>query len=229
MEQRRLEDALSGREQRLPSAGGSAGSNGSAADVRELRGIELRKEAFAEGFPVFVERVNRAGRPHEVHEAVVEHVPRLLGVFRALLFLPAVGSPEPGSRSCLRLWGDAELSEQLGDIPSPADDLPEIPTIVRAEDAGVHAGGSLRTLFTDHGIRALTEVDLEGHGVLVLLERRQSRSSTGEDWFRLRTLAHHVCCSLERIQLKSEMDMERSAPAESHATALRNEPRVPRQ
>lgn len=173
--------------------------------IRRLHALEARKRQFVEAFVIFVEHTNRLSNAAQVHDALLQHTPTLVGGWAAALLLPA---PQPGPCESLRVVADPRITITFGDVPcgilgpgplliGPADARPEAPL------------AGLAGLFTDFGAAYLAGVSLGSSGMLLLIERREEREFNGEDWFRLQAAARHAEGVLERIQLRDELAVGR--------------------
>jgi hypothetical protein len=169
--------------------------------IRRLHALEARKRQFVEAFVIFVEHTNRLTSAAEVHEALLQHTPVLVGGWSAALLLPAPGS---GPCESLRVVADPRITVTLGNVPCGI--LGPGPLLIGPADA--HPGAplaGLAGLFADCGAAYLAGVSLGNSGMLLLIERRAEREFNGEDWFRLQAAARHAEGVLERVQLREEL------------------------
>lgn len=170
-----------------------------AENVRQYHAAALQKQRFNEGFMVFVERLNRARARRDVYDALLDQVPQLMGVYAAVLLVAARAD---GADLELLAVADRKVPFELGALRASEVLTRPVPALIT--EADTVAGGpyfGLQPLFTRLGARQLTCMALGGQGVLVLIERRHARDFSGEEWFRLQTLAHHAQRSMERLEL----------------------------
>ena len=185
-----------------------------ADDVHQHHASYLQKQRFNDGFLVFVERLNRARIPGDVHNALLEQVPQLMGTYAAALLLVSVAPNGPGLEPLV----DARLPADLGAIPMSEMHGAHVPILLRHSDteAGQPFAG-LAALFTRAQARQITCTGIGAYGLLLLVERRFGRELSGEEWFRLQAIGRHAETALERLQLRSEYLGSR--PAEGHHRA----------
>ena len=173
-----------------------------AAEAEALRrryALLRRKQQFGDGFVTFVERLNRATAVSEVYDALLQHTPELVGGYGAVIMLAAA---DDAGTPVLRALPDPLFRK-------PPDPLPfesVLPRLVSGliSGADTQAGmpfAPLAPLFTHGAARQLACFAIGRHLLLLLVERRADREFTGEDWFRLKAVARHAECVLERLQL----------------------------
>lgn len=170
-------------------------SPGPAAEqVRQRYAAVLQKHRFHEGFVVYVELLNSAESAREVQAAVLEHAPRLLGAYAAVLLLA------DDDAAGLEPVGDARLPMGLGSVAATELQARSVPTVLTFADtlAGRPFAG-LAALFTELHATELLCTGLGDLGLLLLVERRTGREFSGEEWFRFQVVAHHTQRALERL------------------------------
>lgn len=183
----------------------------SIAEIAALEAEALRrryallrsKQQFAEGFVTFVERLNRATTSADVYDALLQHTPELIGGYGAVLMVAAT---DVGDTAVLRMLPDALFPVPPGSLPLDSM-LPRsiAGPITRAETQPGMAFAPLAPLFTHGAARQLACFAIGRRALLVLVERRADREFTGEDWFRLTSIARHAECVIERLELLDEL------------------------
>jgi hypothetical protein len=175
-----------------------------AESMRSRHAATQRKRKFGEGFVVFVEQTNRVESEVDLHDALLQHAPDLLGVFGAVLLLPF--DPD-GAGTKLHAIPHARIAARLDPLdasavlprPAPAPIAPQ-----ETEQGRAFAG--LAALFTETRATQLVSVPLGTRALLVLVERRSDREFSGEDWFRMQSVARHADRVLERLELKARLE-----------------------
>lgn len=190
---------------RMPRSRGSSIAEIAALEAEALRrryALLHRKHQFAEGFVTFVERLNRATTAAEVYDGLLQHTPELVGGYGAVLMVAATNVTQTVA---LRMLPDALFPVPAGSLPFDSVLLrPVSGPITRAETQPGMPFAPLAPLFT-HGVaRQLACFTIGKRALLLLVERRADREFTGEDWFRLKSIARHAECVLERLQLIEE-------------------------
>ena len=138
----------------------------------------------------------------DVARALVEHCPRIVGGFCALLFA-ADTAGEP-----LQPWewgGDDPLLRRMTVQP---DARFTRAALVTADEARGGTGSPLAALapvFDRLRATLLAGVPFGDQGVLFLVERRADRRFEPEDWDLLRTVARQAEAALERVRLFAEV------------------------
>lgn len=180
-----------------------------AESLRRQNAVLRGKHKFAEGFVTFVERLNRATTAAEVYDALLQHTPELVGGYGAVLMLAAAGD---AGTSVLRALPDSLFPVPPGPLPSESVlPRPVSGPITRAETQPGMPFAPLAPLFTHGAASQLACFAIGKRALLLLVERRADREFTGEDWFRLKSIARHAECVLERLQLLDELHARRSA------------------
>ena len=183
-----------------------------AAEAEALRrryALLRRKQEFGEGFVTFVERLNRAAAVSEVYDALLQHTPELVGGYGAVIMLAAA---DDAGTTVLRALPDPQFRKPPDPLPFESV-LPRLVSglITRADTQAGKPFAPLAPLFTHGAARQLACFAIGRHLLLLLVERRADREFTGEDWFRLKAVARHAECVLERLQLLEEL-RARGAP-----------------
>jgi hypothetical protein len=157
----------------------------------------FHRHDFNERFVVFVERLNRARRASEVRDAILQDVPDLMRVHSAVLLRRRILEagrvsliPVTDDRIEVRLQSlDGTVLRRPGAFRITADDtLPDRP----------FAG--LAPLFTQLGAADVRVCTIGSTALLAIVDRRTGIPFTGEDWFRLRTVARHAAATFERLR-----------------------------
>jgi diguanylate cyclase (GGDEF)-like protein len=198
---------LAGAEVRwLPRGEGGAellerAARGAAAwrreQIREAHRLRLPERLIA-----FSDDLARAQLPDEVAAALVEHCPRIVGGFCAVLFTLPEGQDE------LRLWEGCSDDPVLKRMRLQRDPRFTRPGLITAEDARPGTGSplaSLAPLFERLRACLLAAVPFGPAGLLLLVERRGDRRFEPEDWDLLRTVARQSEAALERVRLFAEV------------------------
>jgi hypothetical protein len=175
-----------------------------AESMRARHAASLRKRKFDEGFVVFVEQTNRVESEVELHDALLLLAPDLLGVFGAVLLLP---SGTDGQVTRLRAIPHVRIAATLEPLDASAVlPRPAPAPITPAETAPGKPFAGLAPLFSETRATQLVSVPLGERALLVLVERRSDREFSGEDWFRMQTVARHADRVLERLELKARLE-----------------------
>jgi len=175
-----------------------------AESMRARHAAAQRKRKFDEGFVVFVEQSNRVESEAELHDALLYHAPDLLGVFGAVLLLPF---DTDGGGTKLHAVPHARIAMRLDPLDASAVlPRPAPAPITRSETAPERAFAALAPLFTETRATQLISVPLGERALLVLVERRADREFSGEDWFRMQSVARHADRVLERLELRARLE-----------------------
>jgi len=138
----------------------------------------------------------------DVARALVEHCPRIVGGFCALLFAAeTAGQP-------LRPWesgGDDPVLRQMTVQPDPRFARAGLVTADEARGGTGSPLAALAPIFDRLRARLLAGVPFGGSGVLFLVERRSDRCFEPEDWDLLRTVVRQAQAALERVRLFAEV------------------------
>lgn len=162
--------------------------------------LAVQKQRFIDQFLTFIEHTNRAASVSDVFDALLEHVPALLGVYAALLLVPAAG---PHAAQLLAI-SDSRLPLRAEPLHIPA--VRPFGTPAPITDAEIAPGGAfaaLAPLLHEVGARCMNSVPIGEHCLLLLVERRAGREFSGEDWFRMHVIARHADRALERFSYVS--------------------------
>lgn len=182
-----------------PAAADGSTSSVLLENLQRRRAGEARKRMFLEGFVVFVEQLNRAGTEREVFDILLHDGPQLLSVCGVVLLLPG---EQNGNQLYPRV--SARVTAHLDAVPANAALPNAVPGPITVEDtAPGQPYAALVNLFAVAGASHLASTVIGTRGILVLVERRQQREFSGEDWFHLQVVARHAECTLERLQLRS--------------------------
>jgi diguanylate cyclase (GGDEF)-like protein len=198
---------LAGAEARwLPRGEGGAdllerASRGAAAwrreQVRDAHRLRLPERLIA-----YSDDLAGAQVAADVARALVEHCPRIVGGFCALLFAAeAAGEP-------LQLWESGGDDPVLRRMAVPPDPRFARAGLVTADEARGGTGSplaALAPLFERLRATLLAGVPFGAHGVLFLVERRGDRRFEPDDWDLLRTVARQAGAALERVRLFAEV------------------------
>ena len=162
--------------------------------------LAVQKQRFIDQFLTFIEHTNRAASVSDVFDALLEHVPALLGVYAALLLVPAAG---PHAAQLLAI-SDSRLPLRAEPLHIPA--VRPFGTPAPITDAEIAPGGAfaaLAPLLHEVGARCMNSVPIGEHCLILLVERRAGREFSGEDWFRMHVIARHADRALERFSYVS--------------------------
>jgi diguanylate cyclase (GGDEF)-like protein len=132
----------------------------------------------------------------------VQHAPRIVGGFCALLF------SRDSSERRLPSAPEEAHEARFGRLTLPATGRLERPCVITAADAVPDCGGpfaAMAPLSEEVGARMLAAVPLAGGEVLVLVERRADRVFDAGDWDLLRTVARQADAAMERVRLFDEV------------------------
>jgi diguanylate cyclase (GGDEF)-like protein len=174
---------------------------GAAAWRRERMRV-WKRSLLPEQLIAFSEHLNRADGPAEVCRALAEHTPQVVGGYMAIVFLRAEGD---------EVLRPADIPNSLFDVRSLS--IPRLPRmnrpgIISASDARPDTGGpymGLGPLFSELGASLLAHVPFGDAGVLVLVERRHTRSFEPEEWELMGTLSRQASAALQRVRLFHEV------------------------
>ena len=184
-----LSRAPAGRMEGGPPPPADAFAPGRAEWLRLWRRLQLPDRLTAYG-----EQLARARAEHEVYTALTTHAVRIVGGYTCLVFVPRGSAPalrpalDPGLRFDPELLTLSEPPASPGVIGSPA-----------AAVGGPFA--ALRPLFTEEGAAALAVAPFGARGTVVLVERREGRAFTADDWELLRVLSLQAEAALEQARL----------------------------
>lgn len=173
-----------------------------AAAWRRERLRTWRRARLPELLIEFSEQLNRAEEPAEVCRALVEHAPRIVGGYTALIFL------EDEAGELLRAVEIPRFPYDVRNLGIPV--LPRLgrPGVITRSDAQADTGGpfaGLDPLFLDLGAALLAHIPFTERGVLLLVERRRTRVFEPEDWDLLGTLSRQASAAMERVRLFHEV------------------------
>lgn|GEM_PF-6178907 len=159
---------------------------GRAAWLRLWRRVQLPDRLVAYG-----EQLARARTEDDVYAALAAHAVRIVGGYTGLVFVPR----GPGSALRPALDPGLRFDPELLSIPEP----PASPGVIGP--AAADTGGpfaALRPLFTAERAAALALAPFGARGTVVVVERREGRAFTGDDWELLRVLSLQAEAALER-------------------------------
>ena len=165
--------------------------------VRNAHRLQLPERLIA-----FSDDLARAQLPDEVAAALVEHGPRIVGGFRALLFVRGAGEGQ------LLLWAGADDDATLRRLAIEPHPRFLRPGLITADDARAGTGSPLASLapvFDRLRACVLAAVPFGDDGTLFLVERRGDRRFEPEDWDLLRTVARQADAALQRVRLFAEV------------------------
>jgi diguanylate cyclase (GGDEF)-like protein len=193
-ELRRIDRGAGGSELLTRAAAG-------AAAWRRERARALRRMQLPDRLLAFSEELNRAHSLQSVCATLVEHVGRVVGGYTGLVYLHEnTGPGEEGLFLADHPW----ISHGLGG-GSLSSDLRFIgPGLVRAGEVMPATGSpfaNLAPVFRETSACAMAFVPLGDRGLLLLIERRESRVFEAEDWDLLRSVARQAEVALERVSL----------------------------
>jgi len=183
-----------------PAGDGHANGNGYAPRTPgHTEWLRLwRRLQLPDRLAAFGEQLARARTERDVYTALTTHAVRIVGGYTCLVFVPR------GSAPALRPAVDPGLrfDPELLSIPEP----PASPGVIGPVAAA--AGGpfaALRPLFTEERAAALALAPFGARGTVVLVERREGRDFTADDWELLRVLALQAEAALEQARVWGRM------------------------
>jgi GGDEF domain-containing protein len=183
------------------AAGDNANGNGSAPHAPgRVEWLQLwRRLQLPDRLVAYGEQLARARSERDVYTALTTHAVRIVGGYTCLVFVPR------GPTSALRPACDPGLlrfdPELLSIAEPPAS--PGVIGPVAAQTGGPFA--ALRPLFTEEHAASLALAPFGTRGTVVLVERREGRAFTADDWELLRVLSVQAVAALEQAAVWSRM------------------------
>jgi diguanylate cyclase (GGDEF)-like protein len=172
-----------------------------AAAWRRERARSLRRLQLPDRLLAFTEELNRAHSLDAVCGTVMEHVGRIAGGYTGLIFLHEnTGAGIEGLFPVKHRW----ISNGLTGATLSAELRFVGPGLVRVDEVVPATGSpfsSLGPVFREVGACAMAYVPLGDRGLLLLVERRESRVFEADDWDLFRSVARQTEVALERVQL----------------------------
>jgi diguanylate cyclase (GGDEF)-like protein len=173
-----------------------------AAVWRQERLRTWKRAQLPEQLIAFAEQLHRAETESDIHRALIEYAPRLVGGFTAVIMLREPGQPE------LHAVDAPHLPYEIRTLS-----LPPLPRLSRAgvitrDDARADTGSpfsGLSPLVSDISASVIAHVPFGDDGVLMLVDRRRDRVFGPEDWDLLGTLSRQAAASLQRVRLFHEV------------------------
>ncbi|HEX7241738.1 MAG TPA: sensor domain-containing diguanylate cyclase [Longimicrobiaceae bacterium] len=171
-----------------------------AAAWRDERLRTWRRYQLPEKLIAFSEQLNEADSAEEVCRALTEHVLRMVDGYMALLFLREDGGFRPMES---RAFGT-----EVRDMELPAHPRFTRPGLLSEPEARSDTGSPfapLAPIFEEARAAILAHVPVGDDGILWVVERRDDRVFTPDDWEVLRTLAGQAEAALKRVRLLEDV------------------------
>ncbi|MDP9349163.1 MAG: GAF domain-containing protein, partial [Gemmatimonadota bacterium] len=173
-----------------------------AAAWRDERLRTWKRHHLPQKLIAFSEQLNSAETTAEVWRALTEHVLRMVDGYQVFLLLREAGADRYRPvESCL-------FRKDLRTVSLAGHPRFTRPGLLMESDARADTGSpfsALAPLFATPGVTLLAHVPVGEEGVLFVLERREERVFTPDDWELLRTLTDQAKAALKRVRLLEDV------------------------
>ncbi|HEX2091417.1 MAG TPA: sensor domain-containing diguanylate cyclase [Longimicrobiaceae bacterium] len=173
-----------------------------AAAWRDERLRTWRRYLLPEKLIAFSEQINAADTAEEVCQALTGHVLRMVDGYVALLFL------REGEDDSFRPLESRLFGMDVRSLALPVHPRFTRPGLLTHMDTRADTGSPfapLAPLFSEAHATILAHVPVGEKGILFLVERRDDRIFTPDDWEMLRTLADQAAAALRRVRLMEDV------------------------